>query len=95
MNSVLHMLIAQAPASRTYYEVMRLRQLDEWWHWLLLVLACGIVFTAVATMYVFDSRLIAKRETVASAWAASARVRGIVCLLSRCAEADGAEVGEE
>lgn len=46
--------------SRTYYEVMRLRQLDEWWHWLLLVLVCLVVLLAVSTMYFMDSRQLAR-----------------------------------
>lgn len=52
-------LFAQASSSRTYYEVMRLRQMDEWWHWLLFAFACIVVLSAVGTMYVFDSRLLA------------------------------------
>ena len=55
----LGVLFAQVSSSRTYYEVMRLRHMDEWWHWLLLVLVCAIALAAVGTMYVFDSRQLA------------------------------------
>lgn len=60
MNLFQQMVLAQADASRTYYEVMRLRQLDEWWHWLLLVLGCLVVLFAVSTMYFLDSRQLAR-----------------------------------
>ena len=53
-------LVAQAATSRTYYEVMRLRQLDEWWHWLVLVVVCIVVLAAVTTMYFLDSRQLAR-----------------------------------
>ena len=53
-------LLAQTSTSRTYYEVMRLRQLDEWWHWLLLVVVCLVVLFAVTTMYFLDSRQLAR-----------------------------------
>jgi len=65
MNCLSALLAQTTPAtstamSRTYYEVMRLRQLDEWWHWLLLVLVCLIVLVAVSTMYFMDSRQLAR-----------------------------------
>lgn len=53
-------LLAQEQLSRTYYEVMRLRQLDEWWHWLLLALVCIAVIAIVTMMYVYDSRQLAR-----------------------------------
>lgn len=51
---------AVAATSRTYYEVMRLRQLDEWWHWLLLLLVCLVVLASVSIMYFMDSRQLAR-----------------------------------
>ena len=58
--SSLNALLAQAASSRTYYELMRLRQLDEWWHWLLLVLVMLVIIGAVTTLYFFDSRQLAR-----------------------------------
>lgn len=47
-----------AAASRTFFEWMRLRQLDEWWHWLLLALCCVLILAAVVTMYWADARAL-------------------------------------
>ena len=45
-----------AASSRTYFELMRLRDFDEWWHWLLLAVGCVLVIAAVVTMYLADAR---------------------------------------
>ena len=53
-------LAATSSMSRTYFELMRLRQLDQWWHWLLLALGCLFVLAAVTTMYWADARVLAR-----------------------------------
>ena len=59
MMSGLSLLFA-ATTSRTYFELMRLRQLDEWWHWLLMAVGCLLVLAAVTTMYLLDTRGMAR-----------------------------------
>ncbi len=49
-------IIAQTSGSRTFYELTRLRSLDQWWHWLVALLVCGIVLAVVTWMYRMDSR---------------------------------------
>lgn len=48
-------LMAQVDASRTYYELMRLRQLDQWWHWLLLAAASLALVFLIGLIYRRDS----------------------------------------
>ena len=54
--NLLPTLMGQITTSRTYFEWMRLRQFDQWWHWLLLAIGCLLVLTAVTTMYWWDAR---------------------------------------
>lgn len=53
-------LFAATSMTRTYFELMRLRQLDEWWHWLLLAIGCVLILAAVTTMYLLDTRGLAR-----------------------------------
>jgi hypothetical protein len=45
----------QANLARTFYELNRLRSFDQWWHWLLLGLACALIVSLVTWMYRRDS----------------------------------------
>ncbi|MCB9937958.1 MAG: VWA domain-containing protein [Planctomycetaceae bacterium] len=38
-----------------YHQFSRLQSMTEWWHWLLLMIACAIVIAYIAVTYYFDS----------------------------------------
>ncbi len=41
--------------SRTFYQLARLQNLDQWWHWLLLLVIVAFVIAYVVATYVYDS----------------------------------------
>jgi len=38
-----------------YHQFSRLQSMTEWWHWLLLSIACVVVVAFIALTYYFDS----------------------------------------
>ena len=55
-GSLFQSLLSAAPlAARTYYDIARLRTLDQWWHWLLLAAIVISLVAFVTTLYRRDS----------------------------------------
>ncbi|HUG67458.1 MAG TPA: hypothetical protein VMM76_06885 [Pirellulaceae bacterium] len=53
------MLLAIGETS-VYHQFSRLHSMTEWWHWLLLLIACGAVIAYIAVTYYFDSVELSK-----------------------------------
>ena len=52
----LHALPLLAQSTRTYFEVARLQSMNQWWHWMLLLVVCAAVVAWIAVLYVRDTR---------------------------------------
>ncbi len=55
MSGMAPVVFAQT-ASRTFYEMARLRMLDQWWHWLVLVILTLLFVAFVIRVYQRDGR---------------------------------------